>query len=193
MAEQKVVKEKEKMNPILWFLFAIVIPVIIAITLTVIVLSIAGVNVVDWAKNTGSNIPVVSSLIPTDDEVADTKKEENYQATIATKDEEIEQLNQEKITLESSIEQLELTVTKLQRDLDAAKQTSEEDSSKSIKQMSSSFKEMRSEQAAIILEQLDYETAFTILSEMSNKDRGAILEKMTPESAAAITKLFINH
>ncbi|MBS3680048.1 hypothetical protein KGF86_07465 [Ornithinibacillus massiliensis] len=192
MAEQKVVKEKEKMNPILWFLFAIVIPVIIAITLTAIVLSLAGVNVIDWAKNTGSNIPVVSSLIPTDDEVAEKKEEENYQATIAAKDEKIEQLNQEKTALESSIEQLELTITKLQRDLEAAKQTTEEDSSKSIKQMSSSFKEMSSEQAAIILEQLDQESAFTILSEMSNKDRGAILGNMTPESAAAITKLFIN-
>jgi flagellar protein FlbB len=190
MAKQKLIDEKVKMNPFLWFLFAIVIPVIIAITLTIIVFAVAGVDVVGWAKNTGNNIPVLSSIITTDDEARELEKEKNVQARIETKDTEIEQLNQEKLSLEGTIEELEQKITKLERDLDVANQQPE-DTNKTVKQISSSFTKMKSEQAALILEQLDTDTAFTILSEMSNEDRGLVMENMDPEKAANIAQRFI--
>ncbi|WP_026906121.1 MotE family protein [Paucisalibacillus globulus] len=190
MAKQKLIEEKEKMNPFLWFLFAIVIPVIIAITLTIIVFAVAGVDVVDWAKKTGNNIPVLSSVITTDDEARELEKEDNVQVSIETKDTEIEQLNQEKLSLEGTIEKLEQKITKLERDLDVANQQPE-DTKNTVKQISSSFTKMKSEQAALILEQLDTDTAFTILSEMSNEDRGLVMENMDPEKAANIAQRFI--
>ena len=190
MAKQKLIDEKEKMNPLLWFLFAIVIPVIIAITLTIIVFAVAGVDVVDWAKKTGNNIPVLSSIITTDDEARELEKEDNVQVSIETKDTEIEQLNQEKLSLEGTIEKLEQKITKLERDLDVANQQPE-DTKNTVKQISSSFTKMKSEQAALILEQLDTDTAFTILSEMSNEDRGLVMENMDPEKAANIAQRFI--
>ncbi|WP_047984880.1 MotE family protein [Ornithinibacillus californiensis] len=192
MANQRLVEEKEKMNPFLWFLFAIVIPVIVAITLTAIVLAVAGVDVVGWAKNTGNNIPILSSMITTDEEARELEKKESIQAKLDKKDDEIAKLSEEKLTLESTVERLEQKITKLERDLDVAKQQPEEESNKTIKQISSSFKEMKSEQAALILEQLDTGAAFIILSEMSNEDRGLIMENMKPESAANIAKRFIN-
>ena len=191
MAKQKLLDEKEKMNPFLWFLFAIVIPAIIAITLTIIVFAVAGVDVVGWAKKTGNNIPVLSSIITTDDEAREIEKEENVQERIETKDSEIEQLNQEKLNLEGTIEKLEQKITKLERDLDVVNQEPE-DTTKTVKQISSSFTKMKSEQAALILEQLDTNAAFLILSEMSNEDRGLVMENMDPEKAADITKRFIN-
>jgi flagellar protein FlbB len=192
MANQRLVEEKEKMNPILWFLFAIVIPVIIAITLTAIVLAVAGVDVVGWAKNTGNNIPILSSMITTDEEARELEKKESIQAKLDKKDDEITKLSEEKLSLESTVERLEQKITKLERDLDVAKQQPEDESNKTVKQISSSFKEMKSEQAALILEQLDTGAAFIILSEMSNEDRGLIMEHMKPESAANIAKRFIN-
>jgi flagellar protein FlbB len=193
MAKEKLIDEKEKMNPFLWFLFAIVIPVIIAIVLTITVFAVAGVDVVDWAKKTGNNIPVLSSIITTDEEARELQKEQNVQERIDAKDAEIEQLSQDKLNLEGTIESLEQKITKLERDLEVAKQAPEEiEPDKTIKQISSSFTKMKSEQAALILEQLDTDAAFIILSEMSNDDRGLVMENMDPEKAADITKRFIN-
>ncbi|WP_042144830.1 MotE family protein [Paucisalibacillus sp. EB02] len=193
MAKQRLLDEKEKMNPFLWFLFAIVIPVVIAITLTIIVFTVAGVDVVDWAKKTGNNIPVLSSIITTDDEASEMEKEVKVQGRIDAKNAEIEQLSQEKLNLEGTIERLEQQISKLERDLDVARQNPEEPvPDKTIKQISSSFTKMKSEQAALILEQLDTDAAFIILSEMSNDDRGLVMERMDPEKAANITKRFIN-
>ncbi|HLQ98145.1 MAG TPA: hypothetical protein VK135_05590, partial [Candidatus Dormibacteraeota bacterium] len=60
--------KQKKTNPILWFLFAIVIPVIIALILTFIILMATGTDISGWAKNTGSKIPVISSFITTEEE-----------------------------------------------------------------------------------------------------------------------------
>lgn len=193
MAKQRLIEEKEKMNPFVWFLFAIVIPVIIAITLTIIVFAVVGVDVVDWAKKTGNNIPVLSSIITTDDEARELEKEKNVQERIDAKDAEIKKLSQEKLNLEGTIERLKQQITKLERDLNVARQSpDEQETEKTVKEISSSFTKMKNEQAALILEQLDTEAAFLILSEMSNQDRGLVMESMNPEKAANITKRFID-
>src|SRR5690625_5512256 len=64
---------KKSVNPFLWFIFAIVIPVIIIISLTVLVLAIAGFDVSGWTKDKASNIPIVSSFITTEEEKKDRK------------------------------------------------------------------------------------------------------------------------
>ncbi|HAM79393.1 MotE family protein [Ornithinibacillus bavariensis] len=193
MAKEKVLNEKEKMNPFLWFLFAIVIPVIIAITLTVVVFAVAGVDVVSWAKNTGNNIPVLSSFITTDDEAREKAQQESIESRLDAKDAEIEKVSQEKKELEGTVEQLKQQITKLERDLDATRQKpGQEDDKKTVKQISKSFTNMKGKQAALILEQLEPGTAYVILSEMSTDNRGSIMENMSPEVAAEITKFFIN-
>ncbi|GGA63088.1 MotE family protein [Ornithinibacillus halotolerans] len=191
MAKERIADEKEKMNPFLWFLFAIVIPIIIAATLTVIVFAIAGVNVMDWAKNTGNNIPVLSSLITTTEEEAAMEKKEDIQTTLDAKDTEIKKLQDEKVNLEGTIEKLETEIVKLESELESVI-SSKMDSEQSIKQITSSLSEMESEQAAGILEQLDVDVAFAIIKEMSTENRGLILGNMNPSAAAEITKLFIN-
>ncbi|MEN2766447.1 MotE family protein [Ornithinibacillus xuwenensis] len=195
MAKEKVLEEKEKMNPFLWFLFAIVIPIIIAITLTVIVFAVAGVNVVDWAKNTGNNIPVLSSIITTDEEARETQKEEDIQGRLDAKDAEIEQLTADNTNLESTIEQLEQEIVKLERDLNASSNVEDttDETQETVKQISSSFSEMKSEQAALILQELEDDVAIAILSEMSNEDRGLIMESMTPDRAATLTEQFLQN
>src|SRR5699024_11702267 len=56
------------MNPFLWFLIAIIIPILFALILAYIIFSMAGVNVSSWVKDKASTIPVVSSMIITDEE-----------------------------------------------------------------------------------------------------------------------------
>ncbi|OZU90318.1 hypothetical protein CIL03_04005 [Virgibacillus indicus] len=186
--------EMKKMNPILWFLFAIVIPVAVALTLTVIIFAVAGVNVIDWAKEKGNNIPVISSLITTPDENKEEQQKERVQETAENKDAEIEQLQQETNDLQATIETLEQEIEKLEN-RNTSRNEAEGDEAEEpspLKTISDSFKDMDSEQAAGILQNLDNEMAVSILKEVSNKVRGELLGEMEAEKAAELTQLFIS-
>lgn len=186
------------MNPILWFLFAIIIPIIIAVSLTIVVLSAAGINVMGWMKETGSNIPVVSSFIKTDEQIKSEELEAKLEATIATQKEEIEQLTQSIDNLEATIEQLERENIKLEKQNQSEEKKLEEIEEQSnvkedtLKKLSASFKKMNKKQAALIFQDLDSETAIALLNKLSNDVRGGILEEMEPKKAAELTKLYID-
>lgn len=189
--------ENKRMNPVLWFLFAIIIPLIVLITLIIFILSIAGFNVMDWAKDKANDIPVVSSILKEDEEQpAAHGNEKQLQAKITSMDAEIEALNQNVEDKESTIEQLKHDLAKLENS-SAIKESSpdaEEDEPENspTKTVAGSFKDMDKEQAALIIQGLDKDTAVSILKEVSNKVRGSILEAMEPKAAAALTQLFIN-
>lgn len=198
----KKIKEKpNKTNPVLWFFFAIVIPFIVAITITVIIFTVAGVDVIGWAKNTGNNIPVVSSVITTDKEKNSQRAEEKMKDTIASKDEEISQLNREVSSLESTVDKLEQENVKLENsnsnENDSKSDTSDkagtEAGNDSIKTISSSFKDMDSEQAALITENMEQDLAVGILKQVPNDVRGEIFEQMDPGLAAELAQLFVTN
>lgn len=195
MVNKPKTKSKQKMNPILWFFFAIIIPIMVAITLTVIIFTIAGVNVMDWVKHTGSNIPVVSSFVTTDEEKNAQQTEGKWKAMLKGKDEKIDQLNQQVNDLEATNDQMEQDMSKLENRTESEKKTETEDADNeqdTVKTISSSFKEMDREQAALIFQNMDDGLAISILTELPNKARGEILAKMDPKLAAKLTKLFIN-
>lgn len=193
----KAPTNNKKMNPILWFLFAIVIPAIVAIVLIVVILSIAGVNVKDWAKQTGANIPIVSSFIETEEAQNIEELEERLDHITKKKDTEIEDLNQTIENLESIIERLEQDKIKLENkyegetNLEESADPDESKDEKSLKTVSSSFRKMNNKQAALIFEKLEKDVAISILEELSNDVRGNILEAMEPELAAELTERLI--
>lgn len=190
--------EKRKMNPILWFLFAIVVPIILVIALTVVIFSLAGANVFDWAKDKANDVPFLSSFVTTEAEEDTQRETEHVEQRIVSKDAEIEELKQEVQDKEATIESLELDKVKLESDPVGQDQTSssgtaeEKDESTPVETISGSFKNMDSEQAALIMERLDKDTAVSILGNVSSKVRGKILGAMDPEKAADLTQLFIN-
>ncbi|WP_099158099.1 MotE family protein [Virgibacillus ndiopensis] len=192
-------QKREKSNPILWFIFAIVIPIIVAITLTVIIFSVAGVNVMDWVKKTGNDIPVISSIVTTDEEKDIERSEAKMQETLKNKDAKINKLTQNVDDLESTIDQLEQKIAKLENS-NTEQSTSEETSSEAgddnsntnpVKTIASSYKEMDSEQAANIIANLEDNLAISILKELPNDVRGTIFDEMDPEKAAQLTQLFV--
>lgn len=194
MAKNKNIK-KNRMNPLIWFLIAIVIPVIFAIVLAYIIFSMAGIDATGWVKDKVSNVPVVSSLVTTEEDKDLQKQNEKLQLTIEEKDTEVEQLTADVDNLEGVIDQLEKEVLKLKKSADneEADHQDEENSEKdALKQTSQTFKDMDPEQAAHIIQRLKEESALSVLDNLSNKVRGKILEEMDPEKAAELTQSLID-
>lgn len=195
---KKMRNDKKKMNPVLWFLFAIVVPIILTLTLTVFIFSIAGVSVIDWAKDKANDVPVLSSFVTTDAEANTQQEKEQIQDRIAGKDAKIGELEQEVKDMEVMIDGLEHDIVKLESNpADVEKSSSAEtkkdkDEGTPVEIVSDSFRNMDSDQAALILERLDQDTAVSILGNVSSKVRGKILGAMDPEKAAKLTQLFIS-
>lgn len=194
-------KDKEvgkRTNPVLWFLFAIVIPLIVAVTITIIVLIFVGVDVKGWIQETGSKIPIVSEFISTEEETTFKKDKEKADSKISEQQTEIESLNKEMTDLKATIESLELDVVKAENKLNNEinkldnEASSQDDANNMLKDMASSFKKMNKKQAALIFSDLDKKTAIDMLQELPNDVRGGILEAMDPKIAADLTKRFIS-
>src|SRR5699024_9371110 len=189
-----------RVNPLTWFLIAIVIPVVFAIILAYIIFSMAGVDAATWVKDKVSTVPVVSSLVTTEEEKNYQEKNEKLQLAIDEKDNEVEQLTADVESLENVIEQLEKEVLKLKKSADVSNEDLDSDSpdgegnneNDSLKQTSQTFKDMDPKQAAQIIQRLKKESALSVLDNLSNKVRGKIFEEMEPEKAAELTQSLID-
>lgn len=190
--------EKKKMNPILWFLFAIVIPVSIVLVIIFVILSLAGFNVLDWTREKGSELPVVSNFVSSPEEVAIEEEISRLEEELEMKDEEIEQL-------EFTIDELEDEIVHLEQEISSqeeiianfeAGETDEEDGEEtdndSLSEMAKTFEEMKAKGAAQILENMTEEEVVIIMRELPNDVRGAILEAMDAEIAASIAAQLMN-
>ena len=100
-------KENKKLNPILWFIFAILIPITIVLTLAIIILNVAGIDTIGYVKDKGNNIPILSDVITTDEEKNTEDSVMQYEETIKHKDKEIESLKQTITDLEVTVQKLE--------------------------------------------------------------------------------------
>lgn len=194
---KQINQQNNKANPILWFLFAIVIPLIVMLVLIYTILLLAGIDVNGWLKNTGQKIPVVSSMITTEEEKSYAELEEEY---VALQEEHLstkETLQSEIDAYEEIIEKLEDEIEKLEAKLDFDEEQAEEDGkleaseTDMVKKLAASFKSMKPKQAALIIADLDQNIAIEILNTLSNDVRGKILEAMEPKVAAELTELLL--
>lgn len=207
--------EEKKKNPILWFVFAIIIPFILALVIVTVGLSFAGINVGGWVKDKAGNIPIVSSVIKTDNE-------KQLALELASKNEEIDELynriedyRREIDSMESIIHDLEIDIEKARNSNKVEKELSDKDKKsdkdktektkdKSDESVLSDVDEEEVKKAAASYRKMDPEKAATIISEMRNKDavsilstlppetRGNILAEMDAKKAATLTKLIMD-
>lgn len=185
-----------KLNPILWFLFAIVIPIIITTVIAAVIMTLAGVKVGDWAKNTAQKIPIVSTFIPAEEEKNYQKEIEKSKKLIANRDEEIESLQNKIEDLEQLNEQLEQDVLKVENKRRSEENIANEEKEENepddqLKQLAASFKKMNQKQAALIFQDLNNDIAISVLAQVPNEVRGGILEAMDPKRAAELAELFL--
>ncbi|WP_163530570.1 MotE family protein [Halobacillus ihumii] len=192
----KMKHDQEKGSKLQWFFFVLVVPALFALTLTVVVLTIMGVNVVEKAESYANQIPGLSTLVSTSDESQNMRQTEQFETVIAEHNEKIDQLQQQVEDKQLTIDELHQQIEQLETDLESALAASDEqqteDSSAGsdpMREMAVSFEEMDEEEAAPIIENMDKELAVQLLAEVASSQRGAILGAMTPEAAAEIASL----
>ncbi|APC48630.1 hypothetical protein GLV94_09910 [Virgibacillus halodenitrificans] len=184
--------DKKKLNPIIWFIFAVIVPLVVIITITVVILSMAGVNVIDWTKDKLAHIPGASTLVSSNEDEKKQVDTDKSQSQVTQREKEIKELNQQVDDLKTINNRLEQKIVKLEKN--TSNPSMEEDSKEStmVETMSQSFKGMDRQQAALILTDLEIDTAVSLLKELSNKVRGEILGEMEPAKAAELTQKLIN-
>ncbi len=190
-------KEK-KTNPIIWIIFGVLVPMIVAAVIAVVIMSIAGVNVGEWVKQTSSNLPIISSLIKTDEDKSIEELEEKLAQMIEKKDREIAELEATIDEQVYQIDQLSEEVLVAEQQLlahehnEEVEHEQEKQPQNTIKEMAASYQKMNHNQAAKIIEEMDRTLALALLNELPNDVRGKIIEKMDGENAVIITEAYMN-
>ncbi len=177
-----------------WVLFVIVIPILFTITLALVLLTIAGVNVFEYSKVITQNTPILSSYVSSD-ENAVVENRESVELQISSLEDTIQEKEEQIAELEKNLKEKETEINSLQEELLfleeelLVKEEEQKTYGKTIAEISKMYETMSPKNAAVIIPKLDNEEAISILSALKTETVSKILEKMDPEDAAKYTQL----
>jgi flagellar motility protein MotE (MotC chaperone) len=188
------VQEEKKVNKFQWFLGVIVVPALFTVTVALIVLTVAGVNVFEKADELAEKVPFLSSdkekeTVQTSEKMESQLTElkaqlKEREATLADLESEVESKDQQ-------IEQIQLEKEQLERTIDDLTATQEENK-RAFKDIVSTYETISAKKAAPIIIQMSDEEATAILSNISSDTLASIMEQMDPANAAKYTALLTN-
>jgi flagellar motility protein MotE (MotC chaperone) len=184
-------KNEKSTSRFQWVLFAGIIPLLFAVVIALVVMTVAGVNVFEKAKEAGASIPVLSSVIPTDAKEEAAKLEErvlSLQSEIEEKDSEISSLQGKIDSQEKEKERLVAEQEQMHAQIEEMEQI-QQDNKRAFKEMISTFESMSAKSAAPVLLNMENDEAVKILSNIKPDTLAKILEKMPPPDAAKYTEL----
>lgn len=184
-------EEKKKGGVFQWILFVGVIPLMFAIMVALIILFVADINVFDSISKAASKIPFVSTLVgESDKDTANIQevgeKVVELQATNKEYAEQIEALNKNVDEKNQLIKDLNKEITALKTELQKREDKIAANEVK-VDELVKTYESMSPKKAAELIEFMDEEDAIVLLSRMKNSTLTAVLEKMTPETAAKLS------
>lgn len=194
-------EEKSGYSFFQWVLFIVVIPLLFALTIGLVVMTIAGVNVFEKTKEVASNIPYVSDWVSTteQDGKTDSEKVVELQAEIKNKEAKIDQLTGDLESSKAEVEKLLTEQDKLnaqlkqlqaqQKETADQKQTS---STSAANNVVKTYESMDEESIAGIIINLTNNEAAAILQELSVEKQASVLENLEAKKAAEYTKILSN-
>jgi flagellar motility protein MotE (MotC chaperone) len=191
-SESNELKES-KISKFQWFL-VIFIPLIFAVTVALIVFTVAGVDVVKKAKEMSAKIPFIESdqkdeengkSANNDEKVS--MKLEKLETDIDNKEKEIEKLEGIIDTRDKAIAKAEAEKQQLQTEMNQLKD-SQNNSKQAFKDIIRTYETMAPKRAAPIITEMNDEDAVEILSSMKAATLAKVLEQMTTADAARLTK-----
>lgn len=199
MAQQmnKELEEKQvkKAKPIQKVVFLGVIPLLVALIVALIVATLAGVNVMNEAKNISQKIPLVSSLFSK--ETNSSKKDttgptaSQLQADLKDKEKQISELQSQLNKRSEELAQAQLKNSQLQQEVDDAL-ANQKNSTRALKDIVSTYETMSPKKAAMIITNMPDTEALKILTAIKPDILAAIMENMDPTQAARFTELMTN-
>src|SRR5690625_587237 len=155
----------KKLNPFALFIFAVILPLLVASLLAFFLLSFLGVDVVGCTEAKLTATHVVKKLVKTEDKKKLTEKLMKANNTIEHQKDKIDDVQQEVEHLQTELDKLEMEIAKLEN---AAKEEEMDELSAEfttdIKKVAQSFRKMDKEQAAKIVTNLDMQHAVQLLS-----------------------------
>ena len=185
--------EESKISKFQWFL-VIVIPLIFAVTVALIVFTVAGVNVVEKAKEMSAKIPFIESDQKDEEKGKPAKNDEKVsmkleklENEIENKEKEIEKLEGIIDTRDKAIAKAEAEKQQLQTEMNQFRD-SQNNSKQAFKDIIRTYETMAPKKAAPIIMEMNDEDAVEILSSMKAVTLAKVLEQMNTADAARLTK-----
>ncbi|MEM1503316.1 hypothetical protein RG959_07825 [Domibacillus sp. 8LH] len=189
---------KNSYNPFQWLLFIVVIPLLFALTVGLVVMTIAGVNVFEKTKEVAANIPYVSEWTGAteQDGKTDSEKVVELQGEIKNKQAKIDQLSDDLESSKAEIEELLTEQDRLNAQIkqlqNQQKETAETEEKSAANNVAKTYESMDEESIAGIITNLTNNEAVAILQELSVEKQAAIFENLDAKKAAEYTKILSN-
>lgn len=194
--------KKQDYGKFQWFFFVVFIPIIFTVTLVVVILSVAGFDVLGKTKAVLAEVPVVEKLFKdekqgvSDDEVAEVKEaaqqieeKKELEQTIKEQTSMITALEKDVTIKEKEIQTLNQEIKSLEAQIEVINKAESENKSKDIAKL---YDNMSSKKAAEIIPNLKEADAMLILTSLDDKQVADILTRMTVEDAVKYTNLLSN-
>lgn len=194
MAKNKKQENKSNKPGVIQWVLVIGIPTILAIIVAFIIFSIMGIDVISKSKDAANKIPFLSDVVTTDEEKEEERESTQSEDQLAEKNLEIESLETELANQTQTIDDLNQEIVKLSDQAEEVSEdvsTDQEDEEQNLDKLTKSYEEMDPESAAPILSNVERSLATTILGQMKDDKRGAVLSAMDPEIAAELTQLLL--
>ncbi|MBO1510410.1 MotE family protein [Metabacillus bambusae] len=190
---------KQEYGKFQWFFFVILIPTIFTATLVLVILSVAGFDVLGKTKTLLAEVPVVEKLFKDDKQETTTNAEADLKEAIQQKDEKekLEKTIEEQSSIigalendvtikEKEIQNLNQEINSLESQIEEINNAKSENKSKDITKL---YDNMTSKKAAEIIPNLNEADAMLILTSLDDKQVADILTKMTVDDAVKYTNL----
>ena len=188
LEEEKASKKQSRFQS---FIFIFFIPMLFAITVALIVMTILGVNVFELTKEYSQKLPFVSSAIDEENPKTMEKMEAKMielEAEIKDREAKISKLETELENKDEEISQVQLEKERLEEEI-AELTAMKEENKRAFKDIIKTYETISAKKAAPILSQMSEEEALQILSNIKADTLAAIMEKMEPADAARYTEL----
>lgn len=189
--DKSLEQNDNKYNRFQWFLIVVLIPLLFAITVTIIVMTVAGKNVFETVKDLGQKVPFISNYISSDTSNSIEQLESNLvslEASIQDGKAKIEKLESQLDNKDEEIERYQLEKEQLQIQIDELMAIQEENK-RAFKEIVQTYETISPKKAAPILVSMDDKEALKILTNIKADTLAKIMENMSADDAAKYTEL----
>ena len=185
------------------FLFYVT-PIVFLLVLLGVLLSLFNYNVMDVVLEAGQKVPVVNQILPKPHTAAQsTSSSSNNQSSDVAlqkteiakltqqnqqKDQQLQKLQQDNKLKDQSIQSLQKQAADLQEQL-KQKTLTDQQYQQHIQDMANMYAQMIPSKSSAIMSNLSLKENALLLSQMQEKDRVNILQKLDPKTAADLTVL----